>query len=224
MRGLGPDSIFRSECGTMARTPQREPSPNLKVTEPRFRNGVYVMNTFGPLARLLNRSLDNSSDRVLHSCASPPSRREKPHSLSKLLGLHFRTLSFCLVCAFSAVLMLFLAGCTKSHQIELWNNSGQRVTLVASGETNAVPPAGTVRIGWPRAGDEIIFNVGGKTLVIRFTFPPSSFLLETTTATTFRMQIEAGGVIYVLDPWTKGVQLPPPQQPPGFPLRPVVQP
>jgi hypothetical protein len=125
-----------------------------------------------------------------------------------------------LICTVPAILLSLLVSCTKNHQIELWNNSGMPVRVVADGQTNSIPVGGSVKVGWPRPGEDITVEVGANTYLIRFAFPPSSYLLESTTATTYRMQIEAGGIIYVLDPWTKGVQASPPQQPQVFPLRP----
>jgi hypothetical protein len=121
-----------------------------------------------------------------------------------------------------AVLILLSASCTKNHQIELWNNSGILVKAIVDGRTNSIPMGNSVKVGWPR-GEEITVEAGAITYFIKFAFPPSAYLLESMTATTYRMQIEAGGLIYVLDPWTRGVQARPPQQPQGFPLRPTGQ-
>jgi len=112
-----------------------------------------------------------------------------------------------------------LAGCTKDHKIELWNNTGSAVTIAAADETLVIQPGSKGTFGWLWPGEQFTVQMGGTKIILEYQPPPRHFLDETVTATTYKLQINSDGFVYVLDPWTKAVAQHLPEQPPGFPLK-----
>jgi len=118
---------------------------------------------------------------------------------------------------------VLLAGCTKGHFIELWNNTRADIVIHVDNENIAIKAGATGRFGWledQQPFDVQIGNAAKKTFAFEIPTPVQAFSVETTTKTLIRLQLNPDGFLYALPAGTKGFVQNVPAQPPSYPLGP----
>lgn len=129
------------------------------------------------------------------------------------------TLLIVLVC-----ISLLLCGCHYILQVQLFNNTGQNVTIVSfDARTNA-------STDFVRAGDNVGLGIPSKLEIANRTHGTWHYDLKRVPMEfhkqvgwnrhLLRFQIQEDGAIYVLSPGTSGPVTNFPPQPIGYPLRP----
>jgi hypothetical protein len=113
---------------------------------------------------------------------------------------------------------LLTGGCTRSLYLEIWHNSGAELRVSCRGEVFQVKTGASERFRFWQPTSPLVVEMGGRKLRFRATATGDEWFTQGPTSRVLKLQLEKDGRLYVLPSGSKGVKMPLPSQPAGFPL------
>lgn len=110
---------------------------------------------------------------------------------------------------------------TTGYSIDLYNSSEYPVELVGEKSRHSlgtIDPGKNLRIAYSQG--VTLRTHDGQTVHYERVDPPKELMQVNFLASVFMAQLTSDMKIWIVGPTAKRPVLPPPQQPPGFPLRP----